>query len=43
MPGEYQDAARVDGCDRLQAFWHVMLPTALQRWFVRGLMEGLKL
>jgi multiple sugar transport system permease protein len=26
MPAEIEDAARVDGCSRIQALWHVVLP-----------------
>lgn len=29
VPVEVEEAARVDGCNRLQAIWHVTLPTAL--------------
>jgi raffinose/stachyose/melibiose transport system permease protein len=28
LPGELEDAARIDGADDLRTFWHVMLPIA---------------
>ncbi|MCH2659163.1 carbohydrate ABC transporter permease [bacterium] len=28
IPAELEDSARIDGCNRLQAFWHVTVPMA---------------
>lgn len=28
IPAELEDSARIDGCNRLQAFWHVTIPMA---------------
>ena len=28
IPGELEEAARIDGCSRAGAFWHVVLPLA---------------
>ena len=28
VPGDYEDAARIDGASRWQVFWHIMLPMA---------------
>jgi multiple sugar transport system permease protein len=28
LPSELEDAGRIDGCNRLQVFWHIVLPLA---------------
>ncbi|HEY80201.1 MAG TPA: carbohydrate ABC transporter permease [Anaerolineae bacterium] len=28
MPSELEDAAKIDGCSEIQAFWKIMLPIA---------------
>jgi ABC-type glycerol-3-phosphate transport system permease component len=40
-PKELVEAARVDGCGPLQAFWHVVLPTSLSPVFAAGILQFL--
>ena len=42
LPNDFEDAARVDGCNRLQAFWHVMMPMATGSMAVVALFEFLR-
>jgi len=42
LPGDYEDAARVDGCNRFQAFWFVMLPMATGSAAVVALFEFIR-
>jgi len=32
LPMELVDAAKIDGCSEIQAFWHVMMPLAYPAW-----------
>ncbi|GAB7126944.1 carbohydrate ABC transporter permease [Silvimonas sp. JCM 19000] len=38
MPQELEDAALLDGCSRLGALWHVMLPLAAPAVFTAGIL-----
>jgi multiple sugar transport system permease protein len=42
LPQDYEDAARVDGCNRFQAFWHVMAPMATGAAAVVALFEFIR-
>jgi len=42
LPGDFEDAARVDGCNRLQAFWHVMMPMVTGSMAVVALFEFIR-
>jgi multiple sugar transport system permease protein len=42
LPADYEDAARVDGCNRLQAFWYVMMPMAVGSAAVVALFEFIR-
>lgn len=42
LPTEFEDAAQIDGCNRLQAFWHIMLPLATGAAAVVALFEFIR-
>jgi multiple sugar transport system permease protein len=42
LPAAFEDAALIDGCNRLQAFWWVMLPMAAGGMLVVGLFEFIR-
>lgn len=42
MPRDYEDAAMIDGCNRFQAFWHIMLPMATGAAVVVALFEFIR-
>lgn len=42
LPTEFEDAAQIDGCNRLQAFWHIMLPMATGAAAVVALFEFIR-
>jgi ABC-type glycerol-3-phosphate transport system permease component len=42
LPADFEDAARVDGCNRLQAFWHVMMPMVTGSMAVVALFEFIR-
>jgi multiple sugar transport system permease protein len=42
LPTDFEDAARVDGCNRFQAFWHVMAPMAIGSSAVVALFEFIR-
>lgn len=42
MAADYEDAARVDGCNRFQAFWYVMMPMATGAAAVVALFEFIR-
>jgi ABC-type glycerol-3-phosphate transport system permease component len=42
LPSDFEDAARVDGCNRLQAFWHVMMPMVTGSMAVVALFEFIR-
>ncbi len=42
LPSAFEDAALIDGCNRFQAFWRVMLPMATGGMLVVGLFEFIR-
>jgi putative chitobiose transport system permease protein len=42
MPSEFEDAAQIDGCNRFQAFWFIMLPMATGAAVVVALFEFIR-
>lgn len=42
LPAVFEDAALIDGCNRFQAFWRVMLPMATGGMLVVGLFEFIR-
>ncbi len=42
MPHDFEDAAQIDGCNRFQAFWHIMLPMAAGAAAVVALFEFIR-
>lgn len=42
LPNEFEDAAQIDGCNRFQAFWFVMLPMATGAMVVVALFEFIR-
>jgi multiple sugar transport system permease protein len=42
LPIDFEDAARVDGCNRFQAFWYVMMPMATGSMAVVALFEFIR-
>ncbi len=42
LPVDFEDAARVDGCNRFQAFWFVMMPMATGAAVVVALFEFIR-
>ncbi|HEY3111509.1 MAG TPA: carbohydrate ABC transporter permease [Chloroflexota bacterium] len=42
LPGDFEDAARVDGCNRFQAFWYVMMPMVVGSAAVVALFEFIR-
>ena len=42
LPIDFEDAARVDGCNRFQAFWYVMRPMATGAMVVVALLEFIR-
>ncbi len=42
MPHDFEDAAHIDGCNRFQAFWHIMLPMAAGAAAVVALFEFIR-
>jgi ABC-type glycerol-3-phosphate transport system permease component len=42
IPGEFEDAAKIDGCNRFQAFWHVMTPMVTGAMVVVALFEFIR-
>jgi ABC-type glycerol-3-phosphate transport system permease component len=42
LPAAFEDAALIDGCNRFQAFWWVMLPMATGGMLVVGLFEFIR-
>jgi ABC-type glycerol-3-phosphate transport system permease component len=42
LPTDFEDAARVDGCNRFQGFWHVMMPMVTGSMAVVALFEFLR-
>ena len=42
LPVDFEDAARVDGCNRFQAFWYVMRPMATGAMVVVALLEFIR-
>lgn len=42
LPNAFEDAALIDGCNRFQAFWLVMLPMATGGMLVVGLFEFIR-
>jgi multiple sugar transport system permease protein len=42
MPTDFEDAARVDGCNRFQTFWYVMMPMAAGSAAVVALFEFIR-
>jgi len=41
LPGELEDAARIDGASEFRIFWHVMLPLAKPSLLTLALLEFL--
>jgi ABC-type glycerol-3-phosphate transport system permease component len=42
LPNDFEDAARVDGCNRFQTFWYVMAPMATGSMAVVALFEFIR-
>ena len=42
LPNDFEDAARVDGCNRFQTFWYVMMPMAAGSAAVVALFEFIR-
>jgi ABC-type glycerol-3-phosphate transport system permease component len=42
MPTDFEDAAHIDGCNRFQAFWYIMLPMAAGAAAVVALFEFIR-
>ncbi|MCC6626922.1 MAG: carbohydrate ABC transporter permease [Chloroflexi bacterium] len=42
MPVDYEDAAQIDGANRFQAFWHIMLPMATGAAAVVAMFEFIR-
>jgi ABC-type glycerol-3-phosphate transport system permease component len=42
IPQEFEDAAKIDGCNRFQSFWHIMMPTVTGAMVVVALFEFIR-
>ena len=41
-PADFEDAAQIDGCNRFQAFWHIMVPMVTGAMVVVALFEFIR-
>jgi len=42
IPQEFEDAAKIDGCNRFQSFWYIMMPTVTGAMVVVALFEFIR-
>jgi ABC-type glycerol-3-phosphate transport system permease component len=42
LPRDFEDAAQIDGCNRFQAFWHIMVPMVTGAMVVVALFEFIR-
>ena len=42
IPQEFEDAAKIDGCNRFQSFWYIMMPTVTGAMVVVAIFEFIR-
>ncbi len=42
IPQEFEDAAKIDGCNRFQSFWYIMMPTVTGAMVVIAMFEFIR-